>query len=136
MTRLKREADLRYGEPLYYLASVCSSSFFFFGELLPIVPRSSVDFHRPSVIYEVFSTCRFMYRHEKLWPELLNCICFEVRAKRSASWLKTANRRPGYTQRFRWQARHCGKHNMGQLSRERGGGQLLCLPGASAHQFP
>lgn len=56
MTQLKRETELWYGEPLYYLASLLSffSSSSFLVKPLQIVPQSSVDFHRPSVIYEAF----------------------------------------------------------------------------------
>lgn len=111
MTWLKRETDLWYGEPLYYLAALCSSFFSFFGGTTADRSPELAGLSSPKCDLWSFSTCRFnMYRHEELWPELLNCICFEVRAKRSATWIRAANRRPRYMRGFggeraRWNKR-------------------------------
>lgn len=101
MTRLKRETDLQCGAPLYYLASLWSSFFSFFSGTTADRSPELAGLSSPKCDLWSFSTCRFnMYRHEELWPELLNCICFEVRAKRSATWMRAANRRPRYTRGF------------------------------------
>lgn len=131
MTGVKGETDLCYGEPLY-----CLALFFPLVQLLDCSPELG-GLSSPKCDLWSFSTCRFnTYRHGELWPRLLNCICFEVRANRLDK--NGEQKAPTYV-RFR-----CSAHPVEKKERKKNGGQLsdflwklvaVFLPQASVNQF-